>query len=451
MQIKQFAMLTMSVGLLSCESVETTNGGRSSATASDTLVVPATRSEYGYMTPSGLVIHENDENTTDYESFVGAECIKHLKAKDGFIRRVKDQQPCQANIRYHPNMIRICQQKAIKIRERQQKDQECQQRVQAYNNQGLWLRTASAGMTADFASSMLVVSSASFNKSTKKLIMTFQANPQAQNISCFVLTDAFNKPVPVRDKSYKERFMFTAPFLTEKSRVSAASQAQRSVESSHASLTSQLENAKTKLLRSGVFKDGQCVKPAQEPIPPKPQGYDRNQIYIQANGGCTDMLIRRFGQNDTLNAFTRLSWDQQLLDWKRWSNNRNAQDACGKNLMSQAETSITKIGCSLFFKNELLPACIQESYNTCMSIAKRRCAGPIQSWERQVRRIKNAPDEKQQACYEAARELVALSEKLDVTNRQVTQARRISYQAQSNQTAARRISLNDAQCTNSIY
>ena len=446
MQIKQFAMLAMSVGLLSCESVETTEG-RSSADATNKLVVPDQPPEYGYMTPSGLVIHKNDENTADYESFVGAECIKHLKAKDGFIRRVKDQQPCQANIRYHPNMIRICQQKAIKIRERQQKDQECQQRVQAYNNQGLWLRAAGAGMTADFASNMLVVSSASFNKSTKKLTMTFQANPQAQNASCFVLTDAFNKPVPVRDKSYKERFMFTAPFLTEKSRVSAASQAQHSVESTHASLTSQLDKAKAKLIRSGAFKNGQCVKPAQDPIPPKPKGYSANEVYAQANGGCTDMLIRRFGQNDTLNAFTRLSWDQRLLDWKRWSNNRSTQDECGKNLMSQAETSITKIGCSLFFKDELLPACIQESYNTCMRVAKRRCAGPIQSWERQVRRIKNAPDEKQQACYEAAREIVALSEKLDVTNRQVSEARRVSYQAQSNQTTAQRISLNDAQCT----
>ena len=204
-------------------------------------------------------------------------------------------------------------------------------------------------MTADFVQNMPIVTTAPFNQNAKKLTIPFQANSGLKNASCFMLTDAFNRPVAVRDASHQERFLFSAPFLTEKSKLTAATQAQHSVESNHASLSAQMEKAKTKLVGSGAFSNGQCVKPAQAPIPPKPQGYDRNQIYTQANGGCTDMLIRRFGQNDALNAFTRLSWDQKLLDWKRWSNNPAQKDSCAVNLISQAETSFTKIGCSLFF------------------------------------------------------------------------------------------------------
>lgn len=65
MQIKQLSILALCACLLSCESVET-SGEASSASVASKLSVPKERREYGYMTPSGLVLNQSKENTIDY-------------------------------------------------------------------------------------------------------------------------------------------------------------------------------------------------------------------------------------------------------------------------------------------------------------------------------------------------------------------------------------------------
>jgi len=437
------ATLVAALALTSCQTTDT--GGGASI-----LSVPEKTASYGYMTPTGLVLAQTKENTRSYMDVVGKECAKHIKSQGGLMRKFKDYKQCQPGVRYHPSMQQACQRAAQHKAQRQQKDAVCQAAVDQYEKQPVILRAAAPGMTADFVHTMPALNSSYFNPETKTAALKFYDRAELHATQCFILTDQLHRPIPVRDADHPgangDRYLFAAPFLTEKSKMLAASNSLKTREHEQTSLQAQLIKAETKLTQSGAFENGSCVRPKQAVVPPKPRGYSAEQIYFQANGGCTDMLFRRFGQNDTLNAFTRLSWDQQLLHWKQWANRPAQKDNCAINLASQAETSFTKIGCSLVFKNEFLPACIQDMYQSCMVKAKNRCAGPVQSWERRVRDIKAAPREQLAQCQQAVAEINQLSRQLSIADNQVVQARRASYAANKNQTAPQRLSLSDSLC-----
>jgi len=230
----------------------------------------------------------------------------------------------------------------------------------------------------------------------------------------------------------------TATAFTEKSRLLAAKDVQNSLEAQVNETRAKLQREEKSLVSNRAFENGSCVQPAKRKIPPKPKGMSYSQIEYQANGGCTDLIMRRFDGGDAVRAYTRLSWDDKLRDWRKWSSNTSAQNSCSKNLIDQFDTS----------EKQLLPACIQDLYQTCVSKARSRCAGPVQYWEREVSAIKAEPIEAMRACRSSITNAKAYSSQLSELELQLSAATDVTNRRLSQRSAPQRMDLAAATCTN---
>lgn len=436
---KRFVQTILIASLFGCTSTPSPQHAAPELAQSDV------NGSYGYMTRTGLVIHRNQDTQISYERYMGDACLKQLASINSLMRRISDSR-CTATGLQTPQMRQICAQSEREYATRQRADQVCLAKRDAYAEQTLTLKAMRPGMTADFARLGQPIAQARFSAIEANAILPFNQIPSSQAARCYTLSDESGKTIPVRGAAYEDRYSFALPFVEEGGRLQETQQQIARLTQEIETLTQGMARQEQALLRNAAFEGGVCTRPAERSIPPRPDSMDRQELEYQINGGCTDLMMRRFSGNDVTNAFTRLSWDERIFQWRRWSDDPSTQHSCSKNLISQLDTSITEVGCSLFFKDQVLPACIQNMYQQCRAIAQSSCTRDISRWSSTVSRIRREPAQALETCQQTVSELRTNNERLPQLQEALIQARAAFHTAQARRIETERISLEQARC-----
>jgi len=265
---------------------------------------------YGYMTRAGLIIHRNQDTHISYESYMGDACLKQLASINSLMRKISDSR-CTAAGLQTPQMRQICAQSEREYAARQRTDQVCLAKRDAYSEQVLTLKAMRPGMTVDFARLGHPIAQARFSSTEANAVLPFNQIPASQAASCYTLSDEQGAMIPIRNTSYEDRYSFALPFVEEGDRLQEVQQQIASLTQEIETLTQQVASQEQALVRNAAYRGGVCTRPQERSIPPRPEGMSRAELEHQINGGCTDLMMRRFSGNDVTNAFTRLSWDER--------------------------------------------------------------------------------------------------------------------------------------------
>ena len=301
-------------------------------------------------------------------------------------------------------------------------------------------------MSADFARLGQTAGTMRFSATEPVAALEYNQIAAVGASTCFALKDERGALVPVRDSSHEDRYTFGLPYFTERGSLLAAQQNISALSQKMENLEQQIVTGERSLRRNAAYSDETCVAPKQRALPPRPQSLSAKELEFQVNGGCTELMMRRFSGSDVTNAFIRLSWDDRLINWRRWSDDRSRQNSCSKNLISQMDTAIAQIGCSMFFKDQVLPACIQSMYKQCRGIAESSCTSETQRWSRTVARIRQAPVRALETCQNSVRSLAENRREIERLRYALMRANTELQTLSAEKIVSERISLEEAQC-----
>jgi len=258
--------------------------------------------------------------------------------------------------------------------------------------------------------------------------------------SCYALQDWHGRFLPVRsDADDPYRFRFDVP-----RRAYLESTAQGKVTEAKVTLTDlQQKQASTKraLRREKAFQDGQCVRPAQEPIPPRPTDVMApDKVEYHAVGGCMKQIYATFKHSEASDAFGRYGLYKEMDLARKWSTERGYNESsCGLNNLRPSEMQAE--GLSVWASNLGLrapaAASIKALYDTCVMRARYACNGKLLSWKSQRAWIIAAPEQALQSCTKKLMELTVYDVGVPMAEKSLDQA-----QAEQRATLVRTRSMN---------
>lgn len=239
-----------------------------------------------------------------------------------------------------------------------------------------------------------------------------------QDHSCFALQDWHGRLLPVRtDQTDPYRFRYdTARKAVIQQNAQSTRSSSRStladVRASHRELKSRLES-------NTAFVSGQCIKPAQRPIPPKPTNVmSAEKVEYHSVGGCMKQIYSTFKNSEASDAFGRYGLYREMDLARTWSVNKGYNESsCGLNHLSQSE--MQNAGISVWSANIGLRRSAADSikslYDRCIIRAQTSCGGEMIAWEVLRELIVAEPGELMASCESDAAKMEVMEALLTAT------------------------------------
>ena len=250
-----------------------------------------------------------------------------------------------------------------------------------------------------------VIGTGQYAHGKKILIPTPARVQQAEEAGCYFVATRTGTPIPVRNEGEgMGRYLFTHPLYEDQNMREGRKAMILHYEAELLKAKNYVASATPMLQTNPAYQNGQCITPAQQPIPPRPQTMSMEEAQFQADGACFDMIASRHDVRSAGDAMGAIGRRDVIYTHREWVKKRPA--ACSRVEMTQVGSFICEIGRKGGMLVHFSRFCLQTFVDQCTAKVLSSCAAPLLAWENKVRAIQAAPQQQRQQCEEIVGNLV---------------------------------------------